>query len=117
MKISRAAFFKAYTSAAVRNTLDGLCEADTFRDADLGRLRMPTALIWGENDGLFHLATARAMAAALPGARLDVLPGCAHALHIECPKALVAALQRVRRATAAKTAEEPRPALTPVKVE
>ncbi|MEA2599189.1 MAG: hypothetical protein QOF89_181 [Acidobacteriota bacterium] len=120
MRISRAAFLKAYTSAAVRNTLEGLCEADTFKAADLARLRMPTALIWGENDGLFHLETARAMAAAIPRARLDVLPGCGHALHLECPRALVAALQRFRRANVADTAdtaEESRTALTPVKVE
>ena len=113
MRISRAAFLKSYTSAAVRNTLDGLGEADTFKDSDLARLRMPTALIWGENDGLFSLKTARAMAAAIPHARLDVLPGCGHALHVECPRALVAALQRVR-AEARATDGETRPALAPV---
>jgi alpha-beta hydrolase superfamily lysophospholipase len=61
---------------------------------------MPVALIWGEHDGLFTLDSARAMAAALPGAgghRLYVLHGCGHAVHLECPRALVAALQRVRR--------------------
>jgi pimeloyl-ACP methyl ester carboxylesterase len=114
MRISRPAFLKSYTSAAVRNTLDGLCEADTFKDADLARLHMPTALIWGENDGLFSSKTARAMAAAIPQARLEILPGCGHALHIECPRALVAALQRARRATAP---QGPRPALRALKVE
>jgi len=103
MRVTRTAFLKAYTSPGVRYVLSGLTEADTFRDADLARLRMPTALIWGEGDGLFALETARAMAAALPRARLDVLPGCGHALHLECPGALVQALQRFRRAT---TAEE-----------
>jgi len=113
MKISRGAFLKSYTSAAVRNTLDGLCEADTFKNAYLARLRMPTTLIWGENDGLFSLKTGRAMAAAIPHARLDVLPGCGHALHVECPRALVAALQRVRAEVRA-TDGGPRPALSPV---
>jgi 3-oxoadipate enol-lactonase len=97
LRISRAAFLRTYTSPAVRNALDGLCEADTFTDADLARLAVPTGLIWGEHDGLFRLETGRAMAAAIPGARLEVLPGCGHAVHLECPGALVAALQRCRR--------------------
>jgi abhydrolase domain-containing protein 6 len=112
MRISRTSFLKAYTSRSVRSVLQGLTAADTFTDADLARLRMPVALIWGERDGLFTVETARAMAAALPQARLDVLPGCGHALHLECPRALVQALQRFRRATAAtaRPAAEPLPA-------
>src|SRR6185295_4890167 len=89
MRVSRLTFLKAYTSPAVRNVLQDLSEADTFTDADLARLRMPTALIWGERDGLFTLETARAMAAALPQARLEVLPGRGHAVHLERPRALV----------------------------
>jgi pimeloyl-ACP methyl ester carboxylesterase len=101
MRISRGAFLKAYTSPGVRFVLSKLSEADTFRDADLARLGMPTALIWGERDGLFALETARAMAAAIPHARLEVLPVCGHAVHLECPRALVAALQRFRQAAPA----------------
>lgn len=99
MNVSRPTFLKAYTSPAVRNVLAGLSEADTFDDADLARLRMPTALIWAEHDGLFTAATGRAMAAAIPRARLEIIPGCGHASHLECPRALTAAIQRFRRAT------------------
>jgi pimeloyl-ACP methyl ester carboxylesterase len=109
MRFSRTAFLKAYTSPGVRYVLAGLSEADAFTDADLARLRMPTALIWGERDGLFKLQTGRAMAAALPQARLEVLPGCGHAVHLECPRALVGALQRFRRATAAAPAPAGQP--------
>ena len=98
MRVSKRAFLKAYTSPGVRFVLSKLSEADTFRKKDLARLDMPTALIWGEHDGLFTLETARTMAAAIPHAHLDVLPGCGHAVHLECPRALVAALQRFRRA-------------------
>ncbi len=111
MRLSRAAFLEAYTSPGTKFTLAGLSEADTFGDADLARLPMPTALIWGEKDGVFTLRTARAMAAALPRAHLDVLPGCGHAVHLECPRALIRALQRFRRATAA--AESPRSGVLP----
>ncbi len=108
MRVSRAAFLAAYTSPGVKFVLSGLSEADTFTDADLARLSMPAALIWGERDGLFKLETARAMAAALPQARLEVLPGCGHAVHLECPRLLVQALQRFRRkATAAEDRSGP----------
>ena len=114
LRISRPAFLQTYTSRAVRNALDRLCEADTFTDADLARLAMPTGLIWGEHDGLFLLETGRAMAAAIPQARLEVLPGCGHGVHLECPGALVAALQRCRRSLGMTanppTGDEPWPA-------
>lgn len=96
MRLSKATFLRAYTSRAVRNVLAGLSEADTFNDADLARLSMPTALIWAERDGLFTAATARAMAAAIPRSRLEILPNCGHAVHLECPGALAAAVQRFR---------------------
>jgi pimeloyl-ACP methyl ester carboxylesterase len=99
MRVSRLTFLKAYTSRAVRGVLAGLSEADTFKDADLARLRMPTALIWAEHDGLFTVGTARAMAAAIPHATLEILPDCGHAVHLECPGALTAAIQRFRRTT------------------
>jgi pimeloyl-ACP methyl ester carboxylesterase len=97
MHLSRAVFLQAYTSPSVKNVLAGLAETDTFDDADLARLTLPTELIWAEHDGLFTLDTARAMAAALPNAHLQVLPGCGHAAHLECPRALVDALQRFRQ--------------------
>jgi 3-oxoadipate enol-lactonase len=99
LDVSRADFLKSYTSPSVRNTLRDLSERDTFGDEDLARLRVPTGLIWGEHDGIFTLETARAMAAALPQARLEVLRGCGHAVHLECPRLLVDAIQRFRRAT------------------
>ena len=98
MRLSRATFLRAYTSRAVRGVLAGLSEADTFNDADLARLRMPTALIWAEQDGLFTVETARAMAAAIPRSRLEVIRSCGHAIHMECPRGLVSALERFRRA-------------------
>jgi pimeloyl-ACP methyl ester carboxylesterase len=107
MRVSRSGFLKAYTSPSVKNVLAGLSEDDTFDDADLARLRMPVELIWGERDGLFTLETARAMAAALLDARLQVLPRRGHALHLECPGDLVAALQRLRRTAAPRGSRIP----------
>lgn len=95
----RKTFLEAYTSPSVRTVLENTREEDTYDDRDLARLDMPAAVIWGEHDGIFPLATGRAMAAALPQGRLEVLPDCGHGVHWECPAALVAALQRFRRET------------------
>ena len=100
MNLSRAGFLQVYTSRAVRDVLAGLTEADTFADADLATLRMPAVVIWAEQDGLFTVETGRAIAAALPQAYLEIVPHCGHAIHMERPRALVAALQRFRQASA-----------------
>ncbi|HXO41456.1 MAG TPA: alpha/beta hydrolase [Thermoanaerobaculia bacterium] len=97
MRRSRRTFLQAYTSPPVRHLLASLGEPDTYRDRDLKLLTMPVALIWGEHDGLFGLDAARAMAAALPRSRLYVLRDCGHAVHLECPRDLASALQRLRR--------------------
>jgi pimeloyl-ACP methyl ester carboxylesterase len=104
LRASRNAFLKSYTSPGVRKILSQTEEADTFDDRDLAGLSLPAAIIWGERDGLFDLATARDMAAALPGSTLTVIPGCGHALHLECPDRLIEALQAVRRTTPARAA-------------
>jgi len=97
LRVSRRTFLKAYTSPGVKQVLTATEEADTFGDRDLARLAMPTAIIWGEHDGLFDLATARAMAAALPESTLSVIPGCGHAVHLECPDRLIEAIEALRR--------------------
>lgn len=102
LRASRGAFLKAYTSPGVKKILAQTQEGDAFNDRDLASLRLPTALIWGEHDGLFPLATAKAMKAAIPGSTLTVIPGCGHALHLECPGRLIGALQAVRRAVPPK---------------
>jgi len=107
MRFSRATFLRAYTSRAVRGVLEELSENDTFQDADLARLRMPTALIWAEQDGLFTIETARAMAAAIPRSRLEIIRSCGHAIHMECPRGLVSALERFRRATGLQSLQDP----------
>lgn len=98
MRLSRTGFLQAYTSPAVTGILESISEEDTFTDNDLRQLRMPTALIWGEHDGLFRVDCARAMAEALPDVTLEVLKGCGHAIHLECPDRLAEAVQRARRA-------------------
>src|SRR3712207_858967 len=53
----------------------------------LHRLRMPTLLLWGEHDRLRPLAHAERWRAALPDARLEVLPDAGHLVLEESPEA------------------------------
>lgn len=52
----------------------------------LGALTMPTLILWGEKDALAPLAVGQALAAALPQARFEVLPGCGHLPTLEKPQ-------------------------------
>lgn len=58
----------------------------------LGRIRCPTLVVAAENDRTFPVEEARALAAAIPGARLEVVPDAAHGLVVEDPKPLMAIL-------------------------
>ena len=55
----------------------------------LGRIRVPTLVVWGEEDKLFPLEIGRAWERAIPGARLTVLDDCAHVPPLDNPEAFV----------------------------
>lgn len=61
----------------------------------LDELTLPVELVVGERDAKFR-ATAERMAAALPAARLHVVPGAGHAVHLERPAAVAAIIARRR---------------------
>jgi 3-oxoadipate enol-lactonase len=64
------------------------------RDAsgDLPQMNVPALVLVGEHDHLAPPAVARAMANALPDARLEVLAGAGHLSNLEEPRAFTAAL-------------------------
>ena len=47
---------------------------------------MPLAILHGERDTLAPVAAAQWMGAQIEGARLDVIPGCAHAPFLSHPE-------------------------------
>ena len=51
----------------------------------LGAIRVPTLFLTGAEDGLYPVEVARAHAAAIPGARFQVIPGTAHQSLWESP--------------------------------
>jgi pimeloyl-ACP methyl ester carboxylesterase len=58
----------------------------------LGELEMPVAVLAGERDEKF-VALGRRLADALPRATLTVVPGAGHALTLEAPAAVAAAIE------------------------
>jgi pimeloyl-ACP methyl ester carboxylesterase len=64
----------------VRQLLAIMAQAD--RTEPLGSLRIPTLVVHGEADPLINVSGGRATAAAIPGARLVVIPGMGHDLPV-----------------------------------
>lgn len=89
----RRGFRVAFTSPAVTGALAKLSEADGLEDADLAHVEAPTALIWGEHDGIFHVEVAERMAKALPHSALYRIDTAAHIVQWESPKRLLAAVR------------------------
>ena len=50
---------------------------------------LPVLLIWGDQDRIIPVAHGYAAHAAVPGSRLEVLPGVGHFPHVESPTAVV----------------------------
>lgn len=55
----------------------------------LHEIAVPTLLVWGDGDGITSRAQQDEMLAAIPGARLAVVPGAGHLATIEAPDVVV----------------------------
>jgi 3-oxoadipate enol-lactonase len=60
--------------------------------ADQANIKCPTLILVGDQDGVTPLANARAIAAAVPGAQIRIVPATAHLTMLERPEAFNAAL-------------------------
>ena len=61
--------------------------------AELGKIRAPTLVMWGEKDSVFSEAEQRALVAAIPGARRVTFPETGHAPHWEWPERFASELE------------------------
>jgi pimeloyl-ACP methyl ester carboxylesterase len=59
----------------------------------LGGIDVPALVLWGEADRIADPDTGRAMAAAIPDARFELLPGTGHVPQVETPEVLLHALR------------------------
>lgn len=114
----------AGTSVAVSRSIAGMLDFPV-RDR-LGAIRAPTLIVYGSDDKmipnpLLHGGTTRAVASfgrdAIPGARLEIVPGAGHTVHHDAPEAFNAAvdgfLATLPRAAAVEVSPPP-PAPAPV---
>lgn len=58
----------------------------------LDRIKSPTLIVWGAEDRLLPRPHAEAWHRGIPGSTLTIVPGCGHAVALEKPDALVAAI-------------------------
>jgi pimeloyl-ACP methyl ester carboxylesterase len=73
---------------ALSRRYDATDLARTGLSTRLGELRAPTLLVWGEHDRVFPAeSSGRAALAAIPGARLAVIPRCGHFPQVEAARA------------------------------
>lgn len=56
-----------------------------FDPARLSQVRIPTLIVHGDDDPVVPLDNGRRLAAAIPGSRMEVLPGVGHMLGYEAP--------------------------------
>jgi pimeloyl-ACP methyl ester carboxylesterase len=54
----------------------------------LGKIRVPTLVVWGAQDQIFPVECGRLYQQAIPGATLRVIDRCGHWAHFEQPQAL-----------------------------
>ncbi|HSB56077.1 MAG TPA: alpha/beta fold hydrolase, partial [Gemmatimonadales bacterium] len=71
-------------------------------ESRLPEIRVPTLVITGEADVASPVARAQAMAARIPGARLEIVPGAPHMAPLERPDVFNAAVLRFWRSAAAE---------------
>jgi 3-oxoadipate enol-lactonase len=73
----------------VRGVIDALAGLGARGDSTptLRQINVPTLVLCGDEDEITPPAGSRAMAAAIPGARLTLLPGAGHLANMEVPEA------------------------------
>src|SRR5262249_2940018 len=78
--------------AALATSGGGPAMIDPTLRARLAAVTVPVLVLSGESDGIVTPPYARAFAAAIPGARYQLLPATGHLAQIETPEAVLAAV-------------------------
>lgn len=94
--ISEALVEFAYTNhlergdgATIHNVLESLHSGRERLDESIGGLRVPTLIIWGENDEIIPVEIGRRIQELVRGSSLEVIPQCGHLPELEKPSEFV----------------------------
>ena len=72
--------------ASQQAALAGLSAMEKWSgEAALEKITSPTLVLWGDYDRTYLWSQQQRLWQGIPGARLAVIPGCAHAVHLEKP--------------------------------
>jgi pimeloyl-ACP methyl ester carboxylesterase len=63
----------------------------------LGKIRVPTLIVWGKEDRIVPLECADQYHQAIAGSTVHVIENCGHFAHLEQPERLAALIRDVRR--------------------
>ena len=99
-RLVRRAFLRAYSSRSVSSALAAIREENGFGDEELHAIQAPTAVIWGDRDGLFAAPVGERIAHALPHSHFYLIAECGHAVHWDRPKEFSQALADFRASSA-----------------
>jgi len=70
--------------SSMQAMLAGLTAMETWSGVDaLPSIKSPTLVLWGDGDRTYPWSQAEHLWHEIEGARLAVIPGCAHAVHLE----------------------------------
>jgi len=58
------------------------------------RIKLPTLIVWGENDAIVPVAHAHEWKKLIPGARLEIIGKCGHVPYIERPDEFMKAIEK-----------------------
>ena len=73
--------------ASTQAMLAGLTAMESWSGLDaLPRIASPTLVLWGDGDRSYPWSEPERLWRGISGARLAVVPGCAHAVHLEKPQ-------------------------------
>lgn len=64
------------------------------KPASYGAISVPTMIVWGDADTVTPLAQGRQLAAIIPDARLEIIPGVGHIPHLEDPALAIPVIVR-----------------------
>ena len=93
--IAYARLIASHVALRPNSYLDTLAAVTRFTDfPPFESISVPTLVIVGEHDRVASPAYAASTAAAIPGARLHIIPGAGHVSNIEAPAAFNAALDK-----------------------